>query len=96
MAPTATSPPYFSKEELKHTEMILSLACMINKESPRARQGRITGAFSAKFCFLIRRVDLVPNKKLNTQMQEQACEIIVASAAPRTPIWHAKIKSDPR
>ena len=57
---------------IKHTEMILSLACMINKESPRARQGRITGAFSVRFCFLRRSVDLVPNKKLNTQMQEQA------------------------
>ena len=72
IAPTATSPPYFNKEELKHTEIMLSLACMINRESPRARQGKITGALKGICCFLIRSVDFGPNKKLNTQIQEQA------------------------
>ena len=31
MAPTARSPPYFSSEVLKHTEITLSLACMTNR-----------------------------------------------------------------
>ena len=39
MAPTATSPPYFSKEELKHTEIMLSLACITKGESPNATHG---------------------------------------------------------
>ena len=37
---------------------IFIFAFMINKESPRARQGRITGAFSVRFCFLIRSVEI--------------------------------------
>ena len=40
MAPTAMSPPYLKREELKHTEMTLSLACMMNGARPRARQGQ--------------------------------------------------------
>lgn len=38
IAPTARSPPYFKSEELKHTEITLSLDCMINTEEPNARQ----------------------------------------------------------
>ena len=39
MAPTAISPPYFKREELKHTEITLSLACIINVASPKAIHG---------------------------------------------------------
>ena len=42
MAPTAISPPYFKSEELKHTDMMLSVNCMTKGESPRAIQGSIT------------------------------------------------------
>ena len=36
IAPTAISPPYFSREELKHTDITLSLACIINAAVPSA------------------------------------------------------------
>ena len=42
MAPTAGSPPYFSREELKHMEMTLSLLCMMKAASPKAMQGRMS------------------------------------------------------
>ena len=96
MAPTAISPPYFSREELKHTEMILSLACMINVASPRATQGRIISGFRMRFFFRMCRIVFFPQRKERTQMQETACDRIVASAAPLTPRWNAKINSGSR
>ena len=45
MAPTAMSPPYRSREELKQTEITLSLDCITKVDSPRATQGRITDGF---------------------------------------------------
>ena len=92
MAPTAISPPYFSKDELKHTVIILSLACIINVASPSARLGNIILASSFIFFLCIFKNVFFPNKKLTTQMHEHACDIIVASAAPRTPICNPKIK----
>ena len=37
MAPTARSPPYLRREELKHTLIMLSVLCIINVLIPRAR-----------------------------------------------------------
>jgi hypothetical protein len=48
MAPTAVSPPYFSREELKHTEIMLSLACIIKPDSPRTRLGVRIEAFGRR------------------------------------------------
>jgi hypothetical protein len=41
IAPTAMSPPYASKEELKQTDITLSLACIIKVAVPRAMQGKM-------------------------------------------------------
>ena len=92
IAPTAISPPYFWRELLKHTEITLSLACMINVATPRARQGRMIFGVSPRFFFLIFRNVLFPHRKLTTQIQESAWEMIVASAAPFTSISRPKIK----
>ncbi len=43
MAPTAMSSPYFSSEELKHTEMTLSLACMMKVAVPQCYAGQNQG-----------------------------------------------------
>ena len=40
MAPTAMSPPYPNNEELKQTEITLSLACIIKVAVPNAMQGK--------------------------------------------------------
>ena len=44
MAPTAVSPPYFNSEELKHTDIMLSLDCIMNVASPSPMQGKIIPA----------------------------------------------------
>ena len=96
IAPTATSPPYFSREELKHTEIMLSLACMTKVESPRARLGRkICGSRRRNFLRIFNCV-FFPKRKESTQAQEIAWERIVARAAPRTPRSKPKIKTGSR
>ena len=92
IAPTATSPPYFNREELKHTEMILSLACIINPDNPRVRLGTRMEAFGIRWHLRIRRLVFFPKRKQRTQIQDRAWERIVASAAPFTPIWKPKIR----
>jgi hypothetical protein len=88
MAPTAMSPPYSSREELKQTEITLSLACIIKVAVPRATQGKmIFGVEMKYFGFNLRMLRLLL-KKDRTHAQESACDMIVASAAPRTPMPH--------
>ena len=68
IAPTATSPPYFSREELKQMEMMLSLACMIKGATPSAMQdssSRRTRMGSADS----RTPDLGEWRKASTQIQ---------------------------
>ena len=93
MAPTAISPPYFSSEELKHMEITLSLACMINVAEPRATQGNTSAGAMRIFSFFSRSMVLGPVRNRSTQTQERHWEIMVARAAPRTPIFSAKINS---
>ena len=40
MAPTASVPPYLSRETLKQMEMTLSVNCMIKGDAPKNTQGR--------------------------------------------------------
>ena len=80
------------EDELKHTVITLSLACIINVASPSARLGNIILASSFIFFLCIFKNVFFPNKKLTTQIHEHACDTIVASAAPRTPICNPKIK----
>ncbi len=72
MAPTAMSPPYFSREELKHTERMLSLACMINVASPRATQGRMMAGSRRRAFLRIFKNVLFPKRKARTHTQEMA------------------------
>ena len=85
MAPTAISPPYRSRDELKQTVTILSLDCMIKAASPSAIQGRTTFASRWRCIFPEVKLCLLPQRNKTTQSVEIACEITVASAAPRTP-----------
>ena len=92
IAPTAISPPYFKREELKQMEIMLSLDCIIKLDSPRARLGRMI-FFSRRIYFLlILRWVFFPIRKASTHMQDRAWERTVARAAPRTPIPNVKIK----
>ena len=96
MAPTAISPPYRSRDELKQTVTILSLDCMIKAASPSAIQGRTTFASRWRCFFLRWSCVFLPQRNKTTQSVEIACEITVASAAPRTPIWKTKINTGSR
>ena len=96
MAPTAMSPPYFSREELKHTAMRLSVDCMMKGDRPSARQGRTTLArgrrFSLRRCHLV----LGPSRNRSTHAADTAWERMVARAAPRTPMLRPKMKMGSR
>ena len=96
MAPTAMSPPYFSREELKQTESTLSLACMMKVAMPRATQGRTTAASRRRAGRRIFKNVFFPRRKASTQMQEMAWERMVAQAAPGTPMPRAKMKMGSR
>ena len=73
-------------------EMMLSLACMMNEERPSARLGRTI--------FRLRRIDLIrslrcvflPHRNSSTHAQDRACEMMVAQAAPATPMLKPKMK----
>ena len=73
--------------------MMLSLDCIINGASPKARHGRVSFKLILRFLSLNLRIEFLLHKKLTTQMQEKAWEIIVASAAPLTPISRTKMKT---
>ena len=72
MAPTAMSSPYFSSEELKHTEMTLSLACMMKVAVPSATQGKIRAGRKRTFSFFSRSRVLGPVRNRSTQIQDRA------------------------
>jgi len=93
IAPTATSPPYLSSEELKHTEITLSLDCMIKAALPSAMHGSTSLKLQNRVSFFSRSSVFLPVRKRSTQAQETLCEITVASAAPRTPICRPKMNS---
>ena len=92
MAPTAISPPYFNREVLKHTEMMLSVNCIIKGDTPRPMLGRIMAADNFRFFLRMRRELLSEERKRSTQTKDTAWERIVARAAPLTPIFRPKIK----
>ena len=93
MAPTAISPPYFNRDELKQMEIILSLDCMTKVAAPSAIHGRMTDGVSPILHRRIFRRVLLPVRNVRTQMVEQAWEITVAIAAPRTPRFIPKMKT---
>ena len=85
MAPTARSPPYFSREVLKHTAMRLSVDCMIKGDKPRARQGSTTLARGRRFSRRRRHLVLGPVRNRSTHAADTAWDRMVAMAAPRMP-----------
>ena len=93
IAPTAISPPYLRREELKHTDIILSLDCITNAARPSAMHGRI----SLKSILILSRLSLSMLfpfiRKCSTHMQDMPCDIMVASAAPETPISNTNMNS---
>ena len=76
----------------ENMEITLSLACMINTDTPSARQGRITFPFSSRYSLRIFQKVFFPNRNASTQAQDIAWEMTVARAAPRTSIFSPKIK----
>ena len=96
IAPTAISPPYFNREELKQMEIMLSLDCMTKVAAPSATHGRITDGVSPILRRRIFRRVFLPVRKASTQMVEHAWERTVASAAPRTPMCMPKMKTGSR
>ena len=65
---------------------------MINVATPSARQGSMIWGVNPRFFLLIFRNVFFPHRKLTTQMQESACDMIVARAAPRTSMSNPKMK----
>ena len=72
--------------------MMLSVLCMINADRPSAMHGARSFMSMRIFCALRRRLVFLPIRKLTTHTQETPCEITVASAAPRTPMFRPKMK----
>lgn len=63
IAPTARSPPYLDKLEVKLIDKILSVDNMTNVDIPRARHGKMISFCSLKFSFLRCRIVFFPDKK---------------------------------
>ena len=69
---------------------------MMKEESPSARLGRIMRDLRIRFSLRILSRVFFPNRKASTQAQDMACERMVASAAPCTPMSKANIKMGSR
>ena len=92
-APTAVSPAKRRSVTLKLTATRFSVICMRNGESPSARQGRRSFMSGRRFFARSRSVDFSEQRKRTTHAHETACERIVASAAPRTPMPNTNMNS---
>ena len=96
IAPTAVSPPYSSREELKQMFRILSVDCITKGLSPSRIQGNIVFARSRRCFFCSFSMVRFPVKNRSTHAADNAWERMVASAAPLTPISSRKIKMGSR
>ena len=96
MAPTAVSPPYFSREELKQIFRILSVDCITKGLNPRSTQGRMVFACRRRFFFCSFKMVCFPVRNRSTHAAESNWERTVAKAAPRTPMPSRKIKMGSR
>ncbi|MPM43289.1 hypothetical protein SDC9_89962 [bioreactor metagenome] len=81
-----------SKDVLNDIAKILSVDCIINGDNPRAIQGNNTLKSILKYFFLIFNKVLSPVRNFITHNAETPCDIIVAKAAPFTPILNTKMK----
>ena len=96
MAPTAISPPYFWRDELKEILITASVAFIIKGEIPSARTGPRILNEGIRFSFFIRSFVVFPKRNEITHTAETACEITVARAAPLTPILNPKMNMGSR
>ena len=71
----------------------LSVDCMMKGAMPRAAMLPITLGSSPMFFRRMRRPDLPEHRKPTTQQALTPWEIMVARAAPLTPIWKPKINT---
>ena len=69
----------------------LSVLCITKGDIPNAKIGNTYSLCNCRYFFSIRSRVFEPRKKYNTQIAEIACDIIVANAAPETPICNPKI-----
>ena len=91
MAPTAISPPYFRREELKHTLIRLSVLCMMKELVPRAMQGSTTEGETPIFFTLSFSMVFFPERKNTHQRADTPWLSMVAKAAPFTPMPKRKM-----
>ena len=68
----------------------------MNPEAPRPRIRSTRGFSSSIRSFFILRIALSPVRNFIIQMAERVWEIIVARAAPCTPIWNRNINTGSR
>ena len=69
-----------------------SVDCMINGEIPSSSTGFKIAPSSFKYCFRIFSVLFLPHRKTTTHTADTVWLIMVASAAPDTPMWKPKIR----
>ena len=91
IAPTARSPPYLERLDVKLIDKILSVDNITNVDIPSARHGPIIFASSLRLAFLRRRIVLLPVRKCRIHTAPTAWLSTVASAAPLTPILNTNI-----
>ena len=96
MEPTAISPPYFNKEELKQMEMSPSVDCITKGDMPSAIQGRYVFHRMCRFSRRSFNWVLGPDRNRSTQRADSAWEMMVASAAPCTPKPSPKMRMGSR
>ena len=90
--PTNKSPPNNCKVVLQATCTKKLVPCIIKFAVPNFIIDFVISHLILICCKCRRRLACLENKNFNTQQQEKNCEIIVAKAAPATPISITKIK----
>ena len=96
MAPTATSPPYRARLELKLMESRLSVESITKVEMPSPITGRMTRPSGRRCSLRSRRMVLLPVRKRRIQKAPTAWLSTVAMAAPRTPMSSTKMRMGSR
>ena len=93
ITPIYKSPPQFRSVALQVTCTRQLVPDIIKPGKPKAIISRNSFP-SRRICsFRSRRMARFPVRNRKTHIQDTHCEMIVASAAPRTPIFNAKIKT---
>ena len=93
ITPTYRSPPYAWSVALHTTCTRLLVRFMKKPDRPRATMDFPRPAPSARFRRRSRRMAFRPVRNFSTHTAEQPWAITVASAAPRTPMSRAKMKT---